>query len=149
MKYHLLDYCLILFSHLIFIISKKKIDKEYINRYFKNIVELREVTMESLEPFRNTINHHIDEKNNQEIFNWAEKQSYIVLANLIYAAALENIDTCPMEGFRQDIMDDILNINTETEQATVALALGYRSEEDSFQYMKKVRKPKEELFKFL
>ena len=47
------------------------------------------------------------------IFNWIEKQSYIVLGNLMYAAALENIDTCPMEGFNQDLIEKILNIYAE------------------------------------
>jgi nitroreductase len=50
----------------------------------------------------------------------------------MYAAAIENIDSCPMEGFRQDVIEEILNINPETEKVTVTLALGYRSEEDPF-----------------
>ncbi|CAM2922775.1 NAD(P)H-dependent oxidoreductase [Chryseobacterium flavum] len=136
-------------SHLIAIISKKTIEENYIRGYFNHISEVRETPVEKLEPFRNSINQHITQKTQDEIFNWAEKQSYIVLANLMYAAAIENIDTCPMEGFRQDMIEDILNINTETEKVTVTLALGYRSEEDYFQHMKKVRKPNEKLFKFM
>ena len=67
----------------------------------------------------------------------------------MYAAAIENIDSCPMEGFRQNIIEEILSINSETEKVTVTLALGYRSEEDYFQHMKKVRKPNEKLFTFI
>ncbi|SIQ67140.1 Nitroreductase [Chryseobacterium sp. RU37D] len=136
-------------SHLIVIISKKTLDENYINGYFRHISEVRETTLENLELFRKSINQHINQKTQDEILNWAEKQSYIVLANLMYAAAIEDIDTCPMEGFRQDIIEDILNINPETEKVTVTLALGYRSEEDHFQHMKKVRKPNEKLFKFI
>ncbi|WP_419869098.1 NAD(P)H-dependent oxidoreductase [Chryseobacterium sp. CT-SW4] len=136
-------------SHLIVIISKRSINENYINGYFNHISEVRNVTVESLDPFKNNIHHHINEKNDEEIFNWAEKQSYIVLANLMYAAAIENIDTCPMEGFRQDVIEEILNIDPEAEKVTVTLALGYRSGEDSFQHMKKVRKPDDKLFKFI
>ncbi|GAB0155096.1 NAD(P)H-dependent oxidoreductase [Chryseobacterium sp. Alg-005] len=136
-------------SHLIVIISKKIIEENYIRGYFNHISEVREVPLETLDLFKNSINQHISQKTSDEIFNWAEKQSYIVLANLMYAAAIENIDTCPMEGFRQDVIEDILSINSETEKVTVTLALGYRSEEDHFQYMKKVRKPNEKLFKFI
>ncbi|GEN66507.1 MULTISPECIES: NAD(P)H-dependent oxidoreductase [Chryseobacterium] len=136
-------------SHLIVIISKKTIDESYIRGYFNHISEVRETSLEKLEPFKNSINQHIVQKTQDEIFNWAEKQSYIVLANLMYAAAIENIDSCPMEGFRQDIIEEILSINPETEKVTVTLALGYRSEEDYFQHMKKVRKPNEKLFKFM
>ena len=39
--------------------------------------------------------------------------------------------------------------NPASEKVTVTLALGYRSEEDHFQHMKKVRKPNEKLFKFI
>ncbi|WP_312389491.1 NAD(P)H-dependent oxidoreductase [Chryseobacterium sp.] len=136
-------------SHLIIIVSKKTVDESYINGYFRHISDVRDTPIENLELFKNSINQHINQKTSDEIFNWAEKQSYIVLANLMYAAAIENIDTCPMEGFRQDVIEDVLNINPETEKVTVTLALGYRSEEDHFQHMKKVRKPNEKLFKFI
>ncbi len=136
-------------SHLIVIVSKKTIEESYIKGYFNHISEVREISLESLDLFKNSINQHITKKTTDEIFNWAEKQSYIVLANLMYAAAIENIDTCPMEGFRQDLIEEILDINPELEKVTVTLALGYRSEEDHFQHMKKVRKPNEKLFKFI
>ncbi|KQT24217.1 NAD(P)H-dependent oxidoreductase [Chryseobacterium sp. Leaf405] len=136
-------------SHLIVIVSKKIVDESYINGYFRHISEVRDTQIETLEPFRNSINQHITQKTQDEIFNWAEKQSYIVLANLMYASAIENIDTCPMEGFRQELIEEILEINPDTEKVTVTLALGYRSEEDHFQHMKKVRKPNEKLFKFI
>ncbi|PKF75401.1 NAD(P)H-dependent oxidoreductase [Chryseobacterium sp. PMSZPI] len=136
-------------SHLIVIISKKNIEENYIRGYFNHISEVRQTPIETLIPFKNSIHQHITQKTQDEIFNWAEKQSYIVLANLMYAAAIENVDTCPMEGFRQDLIEEILNINPETEKVTVTLALGYRSEEDLFQHMKKVRKPNEKLFKFI
>ncbi|WP_370898815.1 NAD(P)H-dependent oxidoreductase [Chryseobacterium gossypii] len=136
-------------SHLIVIISKKIIDESYIRGYFHHISEVRDVPLEKLDLFKKSISQHISQKTSDEIFNWAEKQSYIVLANMMYAAAIENIDTCPMEGFRQDLIEEILNIDPETEKVTVTLALGYRSEEDHFQHMKKVRKPNEKLFKFI
>jgi len=136
-------------SHLIVIISKKTVEETYITGYFKHISEVRETPLEQLDLFRNSISQHINQKNQDEIFNWAEKQSYIVLANLMYAAAIEGIDTCPMEGFRHDVIESILGIDPETEKVTVTLALGYRSEEDHFQHMKKVRKPNEKLFKFI
>lgn len=136
-------------SHLIVIVSKKKIDERYIQSYFSHISEVREVPMDDLALFKNSISHHIEQKNEDEVFNWAEKQSYIVLANLMYAAAMEEVDTCPMEGFRQDKIDEILGIDLDKEKVTVTLALGYRSEDDDFQHLKKIRKPNDKLFKFI
>ena len=59
--------------------------------------------------------------------NWNEKQGYILLSNLMFAAALEGVDTCPMEGFRQEILEDLLDIDTDHEKITVTLSLGFRS----------------------
>lgn len=136
-------------SHLIVIVSKKMIEDHYINGYFNHISEVRNIATEQLTSFKNSINQHISQQTENQLLNWAEKQSYIVLANLMYAAALENVDTCPMEGFRQDVLEEVLEIDSEIEKVTVTLALGYRSEEDQFQHMKKVRKPNEKLFKFI
>nr|WP_314493743.1 NAD(P)H-dependent oxidoreductase [uncultured Chryseobacterium sp.] len=136
-------------SHLIVLISKKNMDEVYLDGYFNHISEVRDHSVEDLNPFKKSITGHFNRQEHDDILNWAEKQSYIVLANLMYAAAIENIDTCPMEGFRQDLIEEILEINPEIEKVTVTLALGYRSEEDEFQHMKKVRKPNEKLFKFI
>lgn len=136
-------------SHLIVMVAKKVVDDHYINGYFRHISKVRETPLDKMDLFKHSINQHIKQKTPEEIFSWAEKQAYIVLANLMYAAAIENVDTCPMEGFRQEMIEEILNLNPETEKVSVTLALGYRSEEDHFQHMKKVRKPNEKLFKFM
>jgi nitroreductase len=65
------------------------------------------------------------------------------------ASAQENIDSCPMEGFRQDILEDVLKIDKESEKIAVVLTLGYRAEDDNFQNFKKVRKPADKFIKFL
>jgi nitroreductase len=136
-------------SHLIVLISKKSMEENYLEGYFNHISEVREHPVENLDLFRKSITKHFSRQEHDDILNWAEKQSYIVLANLMYAAAIENVDTCPMEGFRQELIEQILDIDNEKEKVTVTLALGYRSEEDQFQHMKKVRKPNEKLFKFM
>lgn len=136
-------------SHLIVIVSKNNIGNEYIGNYFSHISETREVPLESLNPFRESISKHIQHLDAKEVMIWADKQSYIVLGNLMFAAALENIDTCPMEGFKQETMDKILGLDPGIEKVAVTLAIGYRSEEDDFQKLKKVRKPDDKLFKFV
>lgn len=136
-------------SHLIAIVAKNNIESQYIGDYFSNISQTREVPLESLNPFRESISSHIERLSKDEVMRWADKQCYIVLGNLLFAAALENVDTCPMEGFKQEKIDEILGLDTATEKVAVTLALGYRSAEDEFQNFKKVRKPKEKLFKFI
>ncbi len=134
-------------SHLIVIVSKKNIEANYVDGYFRHISEIREIPMENLGMFRKNIDTYTE--TNENVHLWAEKQTYIVLGNLMFAAALEQVDSCPMEGFKKENIEKTLNIDTEKESVAVTLALGYRSPDDEFQKMKKVRKPDEKLFKFI
>ncbi len=136
-------------SHLVVIITKKKIDETYIGNYFNHISETREISLENLQPFKKSIDFYMTLNSDEEMLHWNEKQGYLVLANLMFAAALEKVDTCPMEGFKPEEISEILEIDNETEKVTVTLALGYRAEDDIFQNFKKVRKPNERLFKFI
>ena len=136
-------------SHLLVIVSKKGIDEQYINGYFRQINEIRKTPLQQLEPFRKSIHTHIENNSSAEIMNWNEKQGYILLSNLMFAAAFEGVDTCPMEGFRQEILEDLLDIDTDHEKITVTLSLGFRSLDDDFQHMKKVRKNDDEMFNFI
>lgn len=136
-------------SHLIVLVSKKSIENDYLDGYFDHIKNVRNTPIENLLGFKNSINNYINLKDKEALLQWNERQSYIVLSNLIFAAALEEVDTCPMEGFNAEIIEKILDINTDLEKVSVTLALGYHAEDDPFQTMKKVRKPNEKLFKFL
>ena len=135
-------------SHLVVLVTKKNVDDAYLDGYFRHIKEVRsEMPDENLALFRKNINYYLDSKSAEEMLIWNEKQSYIVLGNLMFASALEGVDTCPMEGFKKDKIEEILNINPELETVSVTLALGYRSSEDDFQHLNKVRKPDDKLFK--
>jgi len=136
-------------SHLIALVSKTHINKEYVDNYFGHIINERGVTLEQLSSFRNNIHQFLENYTAQELESWSEKQSYILLGSLIMAAAEEEIDTCPMEGFKQDILEDVLKIDKANEKIAVVLALGYRAEDDIFQNFKKVRKPAEKFIKFI
>jgi nitroreductase len=136
-------------SHLIVLISRKNIEKYYLDVCFKHITEVRQTPPENLVGFKNTINHHLQTLPQKELENWAEKQTYIVLGNLMFAAALEKVDSCPMEGLNAEQIEKILKIDSEKEKICVTLALGYRADDDFFKTLEKVRKPDEKLFTFI
>ncbi|MBO7743659.1 NAD(P)H-dependent oxidoreductase [Paenibacillus sp. MWE-103] len=66
-------------------------------------------------------------------YEWSAKQAYIALGNMMTAAALIGIDSCPMEGFDYAEVDRILAdeglLENGNFQSAVMLALGYRKEE--------------------
>ncbi|MBW2061367.1 MAG: nitroreductase family protein [Deltaproteobacteria bacterium] len=64
------------------------------------------------------------------IFDWACKQTYIPLANMMTAAAMIGIDSCLMEGFETEKVDELLasdfDIDTGKFGVSYMVAFGYR-----------------------
>jgi nitroreductase len=78
---------------------------------------------------------------------WAAQQCYIALGNLMTVAALLGVDACPMEGIDKDAYDRILGLNGTGYRTVVTLALGYRSTDDKYARLAKVRYDVAELVK--
>lgn len=85
----------------------------------------------------------------EQLINWTSKQTYIALGSLLAAASEIRIDSCPMEGFDKAKFDEILGLKEKGLTASVLGAVGYRSAEDSHQFLKKVRKPMKDLFEMI
>ena len=71
---------------------------------------------------------------NPRTFNdWAAKQTYIVLANMMTAAALIGVDSTPIEGFQKENVEKLLSgkgfINLDEYRVSVMVAFGYRAGE--------------------
>ena len=56
-------------SHLIILVSKKNLDEDYLNNYFQHIREIREVSLENLDPFRKSIDQHMTVLSSVELNN--------------------------------------------------------------------------------
>ena len=79
--------------------------------------------------------------------HWASKKAYISLGTGMAAAALEQVDSTPMEGFNPDSFDEILDLHAIGLKSVVLLALGYRDiANDPNANKQKVRIPANELF---
>lgn len=133
-------------SHLIVICSYLDVFDEHIDTYMKNIVEIRDVTLESTAKFGDYIKEIVSKLTRQEKEEWNSKQAYIALGQLMHTCASMRIDATPMEGFDNDRYDEILNLKDQNLRATLVCAIGYRSEEDHAQHRKKVRRFHQELF---
>ncbi|MGB2129311.1 MAG: NAD(P)H-dependent oxidoreductase [Flavicella sp.] len=76
----------------------------------------------------------------------AAKQVYIGLGHAIVAAAIQEVDATPMEGFDPLALDSLLGFTEKGLRSTVLLALGYRDpEKDRLEGLKKVRKAKDSM----
>lgn len=79
-------------------------------------------------------------------FEHAARQAYIALGIGLTAAAFEEVDATPMEGFVPDQVDEILGLRARGLRSAAIMAVGYRAAEgDWLAGMKKVRRPMAEL----
>jgi nitroreductase len=133
-------------SHLLVFAAWENITEEKLTGYIQNISDIREVSVESLAPFKNYMSSLLT-RSPEENMNWAARQAYIALGTGLIAAAFEEVDATPMEGFNPSAFDEILNLKEKGLKSVAILALGYRdAENDPIVKIKKVRQPKEKLF---
>ncbi|WP_121667127.1 NAD(P)H-dependent oxidoreductase [Mesonia aquimarina] len=133
-------------SQLFVIASYTEVTQQHLDNYIENISVTRNIPEENLEQLKSMIQNTTLQLPPDQQKIWAAKQAYIALGNLLSAAADLKIDATPMEGFSPQAYDEILNLNEKGLTTAVIAAIGYRSEEDQTQHLKKVRKSNEELF---
>ena len=83
-------------------------------------------------------------------FDWAKCQTYIPLVNMMHSAAMLEIDSCPIKGFHEDKINEILTemalIDPSEYGISVMVAFGYRKEEPRHP---KTRRDAEEVIQFV
>jgi nitroreductase len=134
-------------SQLLVFCCKTQIHSQDVQEYIALIAKTREVPTSSLGDFEKMIQGFAQSQSPEKQEQWATKQAYIALGFGLYAAALEQIDATPMEGFDSPTMDEVLGLEKLGLRSCVLLALGFRNAETDFLVKaKKVRKEKQSLF---
>jgi nitroreductase/dihydropteridine reductase len=133
-------------SHVIIFAAETNIDSAYVIKYINLIAKTREIGREHLEAFEQMLLNSVNGLTEDQKITWASKQAYIALGVMLTAAAELDIDACPMEGFLAGKFDEILGLKELGLTTAVIAPIGYRSDEDVYSKLAKVRKPKEELF---
>ena len=133
-------------SHLFVFANQINLCDLDVDNYISNAVTTRDLPKESLDGYASFIKLKLKEKSQIEIAVWNEKQTYIALTNLINAAAELKIDITPMEGFDNQRYNEILGLTKLDLNACIVAAIGYRSNDDFTQNLKKVRKTNKDLF---
>jgi len=124
-------------SHFVILLARTKLDTAYDSAYLKdqftNVSKLpAEVIpkmMERIEAFQKDDFRLLD--NDRALFDWASKQTYLALGNMMTAAAQIGIDSCPIEGFNMKKMNHLLEEEGLLEDGhlgiSVMVAFGYRA----------------------
>lgn len=81
----------------------------------------------------------------ENIYAWTARQTYIAAANMMTAAAIKGIDSCPIEGFEKQNIEKVLELDTTKWQLSMVLPFGYRINPQS----KQLRLSFEEVVEFI
>ena len=131
-------------SHLLVFAAWDTYTAERINAAFDMTEKARNFTSESGTAYRQMLLKTYPARDAEVNFTHTAKQAYIGLGTALIAAAYEQVDCTPMEGFNPSALDEILNLKEKGLRSVVMLPLGYRNAgEDWLVNLKKVRRPKE------
>lgn len=81
----------------------------------------------------------------ENVYSWTARQTYIAAGNMMTAAAIKGIDSCPIEGFNKAKVEEVLGLDTKKFQLSMVLPFGYRINPQSTQ----MRLPFEEVIEFI
>ncbi len=133
-------------SALLVFAVKYEANGKTVDEYVDLMAETRKLSKDTLAGYGDRIKQSLQKMTPEMLDSWVSKQAYIALGFGLVSAAVLGIDTCPMEGFSPAEFDKILDINKLGLKSKVLLAVGYRSQEDKYQHLAKVRQKKEDLF---
>lgn len=133
-------------SHIFVFCNSTKIIGDDIDNYIKNKSSIQNKPISEISGYGDFLKTTLLKKEHKKVSIWTANQVYIALSHLMTFCPSIGIDTCPVEGFDSYKYNEILNLNNRNLNSTVVAAVGYRSNKDSSQYEKKIRKSNDELF---
>ncbi|RKD25885.1 NAD(P)H-dependent oxidoreductase [Ammoniphilus oxalaticus] len=143
-------------SHFVIILARTMEDTKYDSDYVRNqMINVQGYPEEVFEQIKGSYKAFQEEglkllENERTMLDWAGKQTYIALANMMTVAAMLGIDSCPIEGFDLEKVQQLLAEKDLLEggklAVSVMVAFGYRAGEPK---REKRRKLMEEIVQWI
>ena len=125
-------------SRFVILLARKQIDTLYSSDYITHVMrEIQHLPPETAQQRREKYRLFQEDdfellESERALFDWASKQTYIMLANMMTTAAFLGIDSCPIEGFHRRKVDALLVEEGLFDPAhfgvSVMAGFGYRAE---------------------
>jgi nitroreductase len=129
-------------SHLLVFAAWDNYTAERINMMFDLTNEVRGLKNEGWENYRQSLLNSYPQRDAEVNYQHAARQAYIGLGSALIAAAYEEVDSTPMEGFSPEAVDEILGLKALGLRSVIILPLGYREEDqDWLVNLTKIRRP--------
>lgn len=142
-------------SHFVIILARTRkdtqYDSDYLQNQLKNVSQIPEEyaakLIERVKEFQKEDFNLLD--GDRPLYDWASKQTYIAAANMMTAAAQIEIDSCPIEGFNIEEMNQLLEKEGLLEDGhfsiSLMVAFGYRVQDPR----PKTRRPFDDVVKWV
>jgi nitroreductase len=132
-------------SHLLVFAAWDNYTADRINQNFDYSNAQRGGSTEAGDNYRKMLLANYPTRDAQVNFEHAARQAYIGLGFALVAAAFEEVDATPMEGFNPKALDELLNLSARGLRSVAIMPLGYReADKDWLVKLKKVRTPREQ-----
>lgn len=107
----------------------------------------REMPQEKLDMYLGLYANHLKQtlSSDENIYAWTAKQTVFAIENMMMAAAIKGIDSCAIEGFEKEKVEEILALDTKKYQLSTIIPFGYRINEQSSQ----LREPLENVVEYI
>jgi len=127
-------------SHFVVFAARTEMTEADVDKLIDRTVAVRNLPTGALNPYRGMmVGDVVNGPRGKVAHEWASRQAYIALGNLMTAAAILHVDACPMEGLVPAEYDKILGLKESGYATVVACALGYRAASDKYASLAKVR----------
>ena len=137
-------------SHYVVLLARTDMKEADVDKFVARMTAVRGVPAEALASYRGMmIGDVVNGPRGKTAHEWAARQTYIALGNLMTAAAILGVDACPMEGISPADYDKILGLDGSGYKTVVACAAGYRAAGDKYATLAKVRYETSDLVKVI
>jgi len=95
----------------------------------------REMPQDKLDFYVKLYSDHLKDTLSDEtrLYEWSTRQTYIAGANMMTYGAYLGIDSCAIEGFDKQKVEEVLELNTKEYQLSMLIPFGYRVKKQSSQ----------------
>jgi len=127
-------------SHFVVFTARTEVTYSDVTKLIQRTSDIRRISAESLNFYRDMmLGDVVNGPRGKIAHEWAARQAYIALGNLMTCAAVLGVDACQMEGLDPAEYDRVLDLTGSGYATVVACALGYRATTDKYASLPKVR----------
>ncbi|TQV63599.1 MAG: NAD(P)H-dependent oxidoreductase [Sulfurovum sp.] len=95
--------------------------------YIRKMFERKNLDADAIELYMKKYSQFIEQKiSSNSLFEWSARQCYILASQIALSGAMMGIDSCYIEGFVKNEVEEMLEIDTEKEQVALIMTFGYR-----------------------